>query len=167
MLDLLLKLNSIISIDNASLFWFCALAGTGMFIIQFLLTLFGAEGPDSIDDGGAHIDSMNFKWLSRQAITGFFIAGLITVFITGFIFKIAKKLHSSGTVFNLEDAIGKEAIIYQEIPKNGMGKITLSLQDFTREIDAISSHQEDLPSFTSVYIIKKTDEKTVLVVPKN
>ena len=78
-------------------------------------------------------------------------------------FFIAKKLRSPGTVFRIEDAIGKEAMIYQRIPKGGSGKISVSLHHFTYELDAISFEQEDLPSFTFVQIIEKFDEKTVIV----
>ena len=61
--------------------------------------------------------------------------------------------------------IGKEAMVYQRIPKGGVGKITLSLNDLTYEIDAISHQNEELSSFIQVQVLKKSDEKTVVVVP--
>src|SRR3990167_5700409 len=91
--------------------------------------------------------------------------GIAAMLISALLFQGAKKLRSSGTVFRIEDAVGREATIYQRIPKNGVGKVTVSVHNFTHEIDAISHSSEDLPSFTSVHIIKKADEKTVLVVP--
>lgn len=156
-----------------------------------MLSIFGADSHGEADSGGAEFDSGKFQWLTKQALTGFllmfgwagltcikefelsilaattisFFAGLISTFVTSFIFKMAKKLRSSGTVFRIDDAVGKEATIYQRIPKKGIGKITLSLNNFTHELDAISTHYEDLPSFTSVQIIKKADDKTVVVVP--
>ncbi|MES2199584.1 MAG: hypothetical protein V4489_05415 [Chlamydiota bacterium] len=173
-------------LNENSFFWFFALLGSGLFIIQFAITLI-CHGIDATDDS----EGGNFKWLSKQAVIGFFmmfgwigltcqkeftlaksssiiislVGGVITIFLTGLIFKGARKLHSPGTVFNLDDAIGKQATIYQRIPKTGTGKISLSLNNFTHEIDAISLHPEDLDSFTSVQIIKKTDENTVLVAP--
>ena len=181
---LLGKLQSLLNED--SFFWFFALLGSGLFIIQFAITLIfhSIDGSDDSEGG-------NFKWLPKQAVVGFFMmfgwigltcqkeftlpksssilfslaGGILTIFLTGLIFKGAKKLHSPGTVFNLDNAIGKQATIYQRISKNGVGKISLSLNNFTHEIDAISLHPEDLDSFTSVQIIKKTDEKTVLVAP--
>lgn len=183
-------LNSVTSIKDF-LLWFCALAGTGMFIIQFCLNLFSLDGNDSLDDPGGETDAGTFKWLSKHAVTAFLMmfgwtgltcvkqfelpatatvlfslaAGSISIFITGFIFKMARKMRSSGTVFRIEDAIGKEATIYQRIPKDGVGKISVSIHQLTHEIDAVSSHHEELPSFTSVQIIKKADEKTVVVSP--
>lgn len=168
------------------LFWFCALAGSGMFLIQFLLSFIGMDGEDADESS-----SQNFKWLSKQAVTGFLMmfgwiglackkelnysapastslavaAGIVAMFITGSIFKISRKLRSTGTVFRIEEAVGKEASVYQRIPKGGSGKITLSLRDLTHEIDAISLGGEEVNSFTQVQIIKKADERTVVVTP--
>src|SRR5579872_2732155 len=156
------------------LFWFCALAGSGMFLIQFLLYFVGADAEDDSS-------SQNFKWISKQAITGFLMmfgwvglactkeldltplastalaiaAGIVAMIITAAIFNLARKLRSTGTVFRLQDAVGKEASVYQRIPKGGSGKISLSLHDMTHEIDAISLNGEEVHSFTQVQIIKK------------
>lgn len=160
-----------------------------MFLIQFLLTLFGI-GHDGTDEHG-HFDAQNFKWLTKQTVTGFLMffglvgltckkefamtstlsaicavaGGLIAVVITAFIFKMAKKLRSPGAVFRIEDAIGKEAFVYQRIPKNGLGKISISLNNFTHEIDAMSMTHEEIASFTQVQIVKTMDDKILIVVP--
>lgn len=173
-------------INYEAILWFCALVGSGMILIQFLLNLFGLT-EEHVDE--IAIDALKFKWLSRQAISGFlmmfgwtglacqhefnlslmpslliaFVAGVLTIIITSSIFKMAKKLHSPGSIFNIEEAIGKEAFVYQRIPKEGRGKITISLQNFTHEIDAVSLHQEELSSFTRVQIIKKLNNHTVVV----
>lgn len=188
MLEYFEKLTNLFNIDL--LFWFCALSGSGLFIIQFLLTLLGAGENDDWDDS-SNIDSLKVRWLSKQAIAGFlmmfgwsaltcmhefnlqgaaavaiaFAVGVITAIISGFIFKMAKKLRSSGSVFSLEDAIGKEAIVYQRIPKDGVGKVTISLNDLTHEIDAMTLGEEEISSFIPVQIIKIADDKTVIVVP--
>ena len=166
------------------LFWFCALAGSGLFLIQFILIFFGI---DSDHDGSFQ----DFKWLSKQALTGFLmmfgwiglackrelgfsaagaagigvVAGMFAMLITGMIFKLARKLRSSGTVFRIEEAVGKEGSVYQRIPKDGIGKITISLGEMTHEIDAVSLSGEEVSSFSPVQIIKKMDERTVIVVP--
>lgn len=172
-----------------TIFWFCAMAGTGLFVIQLMLTLLGGDHSHEVDEGG--FDTVKFKWLSKQALTGFLMmfgwagltcrkefalsnataaligsgAGLICMFLTAVIFNASKKLRSPGNVFRIEELIGKEATIYQRIPKDGTGKITVSLHELTHEIDAISHNREELASFTQVQIIKKADEKTVVVVP--
>jgi hypothetical protein len=182
------------ALSKDTFYWFCALAGSGMFIIQFLLTLFGiGHDQDMVDAPNhlGHFDAQNFKWLTKQTVTGFLmffgwvgltckrefvlsntasaacavVGGLIAVFVTAFIFKMAKKLRSPGAVFRIEDAIGKEAIVYQRIPKNGLGKISISLHHHTHEIDAMAMNREEISSFTQVQIVKNMDDKIVVVVP--
>ncbi|KKN09601.1 hypothetical protein LCGC14_1044930 [marine sediment metagenome] len=183
-----------IVLNKETFFWFFALSGSITLFIQLILNLFGLSdhhdiGDTDIDTG--EIDTSNFKWLSKQALSGFFmmfgwiglsclkefefnvllslaiafIAGVLAMFVSGFIFKMARKLHSSGTVFKIEDAIGLEAMIYQRILKKDKGKILISLNNLTREIDAIALNEEEIPSFTKVKIINKVDENTVSVVP--
>jgi hypothetical protein len=171
--------------NTNSFFWICALAGSGLFIIQFFFSLLGFGDDDSSMDDG------KIQWLSKQAVTGFLMMfgwtaltckqefdlshsvsiaigsaiGLATVFISGYIFKSAKKLHSSGTAFKIDDIVGKEATVYQRIPKGGIGKISISLHNLTHEIDAVA--EQDLESFIPVQIIKKRDDNTVVVVAIN
>jgi len=191
-------------IKSGSVFWFCALAGSSMCLIQFIINIFGIgigdhdscdtrDVPsDTIHDGGQDsADARKFKWLSMQTITGFLMmfgwtaitcqnefglqdsvtigislaSGTFAALIIRFIFKLAQKLRSSGSVYRIEDAIGKEGYVYQCIPKGGKGKVSMSLQNFTHEIDAISHHYEDLPSFMRVKIIEKSDDNTVVVTP--
>lgn len=191
-------------IKSDLIFWICALVGSGIFLIQFLINIFGVADHESLDasdalpdaqhdSGSDAADCRKFKWLSIQTITGFLMmfgwtaltchkqfelsnittivfslsAGMFAAFITRSILKLAKKLRSSGSIYRIEDAIGKEAYVYHRIPKGGAGKISISLQDLTHEIDAISLYAEDLPSFSRVKIIEKKDNKTVVVIPLN
>ena len=105
-----------------TLLWFYALSGSGLFLIQFVLYFVGADA-DDVDDGH------QFKWMSKQAVTGFLMmfgwvglackkefgfgpfasaliamaAGAFAMFVCGSIFKAARKLRSTGTVFRLMD----------------------------------------------------------------
>lgn len=182
-------------IKSGSVFWFCALTGSGMFFIQFIINILGGTNQDNFDVGDTidassdAADANRFKWFSMQAITGFLMmfgwtaitcqsefglkniptigisiaSGIFAALIIRSIFKYAKKLQSSGSSYRIEDAIGKEAYIYQSIPKDGIGKISISLQNFTHEIDAISRNSEALSSFTRVKIIEIKDDNTVVV----
>lgn len=171
-----------IFVNSDSVFWFCALAGSGLFFIQFMINLFGMGDSDDIK---------LFKWLSLQAVTGFLmifgwvaitcqnqfglsmrptigfsiVTGLIAGSIIHFLIRLTKRLQSSGSVYTIEEAIGKEAYVYQRIPKGGLGKVSLSLQNFTHEIDAISCQDQDLESFSRVKIIDKAGVNTVVVIP--
>ncbi len=181
-------------IKSGSIFWFCALLGSGMFFIQFIINIFGLGNSDNLDVNDISSDNGDvgkFKWLSLHTVSFFLLmfgwtaitcqsefalknsvtvtiataSGLFAALIIRLIFKLAKKLTSSGSVYRIEDAIGKEAYVYHCIPKGGKGKISMSLQNFTHEIDAISHHYEDLPAFLRVKIIKKSDKNTVVVAP--
>lgn len=169
-----------ILVNSGSVFWFCALSGSGLFLIQFLINLFGMGDSDS--------DIKQFKWLSLQAVTGFLMmfgwsaitcqnqfeaqilptlfislgVGLVAAWTIHVLIGLTKKLHSDGTVYKIEDAIGQEATVYQKIPKDGVGKVTLALHHFTHEIDAVS--REEIESFTRVKIIEKAGRNTVIVV---
>ena len=167
-----------------SFFWFCALIGSFLFAIQFLSHILGVDAEIEETDAG------NFHWLSKQTLTSFFMmfgwigltcknqyeaselvticiaffGGCASFFLTAFLFKAAKKLQSPGNVFCIDDALGKEAIVYQKISKESPGKISLILNNFTYELDAVSL-SEELPSFSRVQILKKLNEKTVIVIP--
>ena len=171
--------------DSSPVFWFCSIIGTTLFAVQFFLSLLG-----SADDFDSFSDVSNFKWLSKQALTGFLMmfgwtgvtckeefalsnslavplslaAGLLTLFLTAYLFNTAKKLQSPGSIFNLDDAVGKEASVYQRIPNGGVGKITIALNQQTFEIDAASFDRKEISSFARVQVIKKLDDNTVVVV---
>jgi len=170
--------------ERDTVFWFCALSGSGLFLIQFLLNLIGSNGEGEISD-------LQFKWLSKQAIAAFLMmfgwmglaslkelglgtlpstgialaSGIGAVGVFGSIMKGARKLKSEGTVFRLEEAIGKKGSVYQRIPSNGSGKITIVIGGFTHEIDAVSLDRSELASFTSVEVVEKMDERTLVVIP--
>lgn len=181
-------------VKSSSIFWFCALVGMGMFFIQFIINIFSGTDQsnfDATDASGDSADARTIKWFSIQAITGFLMmfgwtaltcqyefdlqniptigisiaSGMFAAILLRSIFKYAKKLQSPGNCYKIEDAIGKEAYVYQAIPKDGIGKISISLQGFTHEIDAISHNSEELSSFTRVKIIEKNDTSTVVVTP--
>ena len=178
-------------LEQDTIFWFSAIAGSGLFVLQFLLSLLGTSEGDDFGENGA-LDAAKIKWLSKQAFTGFlmmfgwtalacknefglsllltvifsFLAGLATVVITGYIFKGARRLQSSGTVFDLDKSIGKEALVYQRIPKQGAGKISISIDRVLHEVDAVSLNGEEIESFQSVLILKKIDNNTLAVTLK-
>ncbi len=179
MFDLVSKLDSQSSLET--FFWFCALAGTGLFIVQSILLFMGLGEDEHCEE---------FKWFSKQAVIGFLMmfgwvaltcrlqfemgrwpaaawgcgGGVLAMLCTGLLFKWTKQLRSPGQVFKIEETIGKQATVYQRIPKEGKGKISIALNHLTHELDAISLEGE-LPSFTQVKVINKVDETTVVVAP--
>lgn len=182
--DRIQQLNTPMSGDT--LFLVAAFIGTGLFLIQLLFTAFGGSHSDS--DAG-EFDALKFKWLSKQAVTGFLMmfgwlgltatkefefsllsslgialsGGALLLIITGSLFKGASKLHSPGSQFQIQDTLGKKGLLYQRIQDGNSGKVTILLNNMTYEIDALSETGEDIPSFTPVKITKIEDDKTVVV----
>ncbi len=176
--------------DDTTIFTFCAYSGSGLLFIQLILNFFGLADSEDVSDSEIG-EKKIFKVLSLQTIGGFlmlfgwtalacqiefnlqtsitvflsFLAGLGSVFLINLIFKIAKKFNSPGSTCNLDDVIGKEAFVYQRIPKDGVGKVSISFQHLTCEINAASCTREEIPSFTRVQILKKRDDVTLVVMP--
>ena len=175
-----------------SIFWFCSLLGTGLFLIQLVWMFIGGDPSHELDPH-SDVSDGKFKWGRRQITTAFImmfgwvglaslhqfkytplLSAAMALFMALFssllihlIFKIAQKAHSTGSIFNLEEAIGKKATVYQRIPHSGSGKIVLPLNQMTQEIDAISLSGEEIPSFTEVEVVKKSNSTTVIVKSLN
>lgn len=166
--------------DKHPLFCFSALCGTVLFGFQLLFTLLGLIDFEAAERLSKHALTgflMLFGWtglgcteeLHFSALVSTMIAfglGILSIIVIGYIFKWAKILKNPGNVFQIEELIGRQATVYHRIAVKNPGKITLSLNEITYEVDAISNNEEEIPSFTEVLIIKKIDQNTVLVIPR-
>lgn len=143
------------------------------------------DGSDSSDTDAS------FKLLSIHSITAFFmmfgwigltcyrqyglhevlsvlsagLGGLLSMIVIAYVFKLAMKLVSTGSDFNINNLVGAKAVVYQQItPENG-GKIQVSVEgDMTREFDAVSFDKDIIESFTAVEIVEVIDSHTVAVI---
>lgn len=117
---------------------------------------------------------MMFGWIGLACLKQFHMeataaiaaatgAGLLCMLTTAYFFKQAKKLASGGSAFSMDKTIGKKATVYQKIPGQGRGKITLSVGDMTHEIEAVSAEQKDIASFVTVEVVRVVDQRTVAV----
>jgi magnesium-transporting ATPase (P-type) len=95
------------------------------------------------------------------------IAGIFLVMLVSYLFIIIMKLQHSGTM-SYDDAIGKPAIVYLTIPKNGVGKVNVEIQGTERELDAIL-HDSVEVSVETGSIVEVVDHLSGLLVvkPKN
>lgn len=172
-------------LDSETIFWFCALSGSGLFLIQLMLGLLGITFLDETDD----LEANNWLWLSRHTFTGFLLffgwtailcqselgltllstvvlailAGIAAVVAIQLLYRSAKNLESAGTVFDIERVLGREAVVYQRIPKGGIGKILVRYHDITYEINAIALEEKEITSFSRVLILNKKDDNTAIV----
>lgn len=174
------------------IYWICAIVGTLFFILRTIMMIVGAD-TDIDSDGNvhAHLDDSGhaFEFISVNSITAFvmmlgwsglttykqfnmgnvqsivvsFIVGLICMFITAYLFQLAKKLVSPGDRFDIHQTIGLIGTVQQMIPSDGTGRVAITLNEMTREINAVSENKIDIASFTQVTVTKVITPTTVAV----
>lgn len=167
------------------IFWGCALIGTLVMVIQFILSLIGmgdvdmdvdmsagdgldaATGMDLFSIKNVIIFFVGFGWAGvsfREIIPqdGLLILAALVCgcfFVASFmlIFKQMMKFEGNGAV-RMEEAVGKKAEVYLRIPakRNGKGKVQVSLNGVAREYDAVTNDDELIPSGQTVDIIGST-----------
>ncbi len=137
---------------------------------------FGTDGDINLDDASAGVEvgfftlkgvlaffaiggwvglGMNLANLHIALVLGVAIlcgaAGLMGV---GFLYRALYKLQSSGNI-NTENAVGKIAEVYLTIPKLGIGKIVLNVQERFMEFEARSNADRDIKTGERVKVVEK------------
>ncbi len=142
---------------------FLAVAGTAIFVLQFILSAFG--GGDDLEVNDFAVDAHDFADIqglnifSLKSIVsfvaffgwgGFFwghlgwgglgialICGLLMMVITAFLIWLLLRLQQSGNV-NSTDLIGAKGVVYLTVPggRQGDGIVTVTLSDRTRQVHA-------------------------------
>lgn len=173
------------------LYWFLALMGTFIFLIQIIMTFLGFGGDSDVNadghvDYGEHSDVgfAEFRFFSFRSIIafitffgwggvlwgssgwgGFIIAlmcGLAMMFITASLIFGLLQLQNSGNI-SPKNIIGCSGTVYFTVPAGRIetGKVTVTVKNCTREITAIAD--EELPTGTSVTVENQIDGKRFLV----
>lgn len=174
------------------LFLFCAAAGGVVLLLQLAASLLGADH-DAHHDAGhlGHGAEQGLNLYSVRAVAAavaaFGLAGLAGRSLglpTGAALGVALpvsavaavgvaaamrsllRLESDGTV-RLRDAVGASAVVYLGVPGDsaGAGKVQLTLQNRTVELQAVTRQAAPLPTGTDVIIIDVVGPETVEVVP--
>lgn len=98
--------------------------------------------------------------LYRQSQVGVFIsivgaaaAGMGSVWVIGKLFKGAANLQSSGTL-KTSDAVNSMGTVYINIPKGGIGRVSINFKNRLREFDAIEKNGAELPTGTPVRVVR-------------
>jgi len=181
-----------ISMDGTQQFyWYVAIGASVIFIIQTIMTFVGADSGDGMDadfdgnlDGGdapfqlfslrnlinfllgfgwagvSFYNTIDSKWLLGVVS---FIVGVIFIALFFFILRALLRLSEDNT-FDIENAIGKTADVYMNIPaaKSGKGKIFVSVNGSTHELFAMTKDSNGIKSGALVKIV--AIEGGVLVV---
>jgi hypothetical protein len=181
-------------------FWIIALVFSALFIIQFILSMIGADFDSDVDtdfdiDSPAELEleadldlEADFTVFSFRGILAFFcffgwtgvlslnaglgtivagiiatLAGLAAMFIVAYMLFKFQQLEVS-TTMHIEEAVGKEADVYLEIPalNEGVGKIMLDVGGNLRELEAISA-SGSIPTGSKVTVIDIMKDNVLVV----
>ncbi len=164
-----------------AVYWFFAVIGSAVFVIQFLLTLIGLGdvGTDIDGDGdisfGEHADSglgdfhifsirsivafvMFFGWggvLWGQhgwlGFTGALLLGGGMMLVTALLLLVMMKLQQESNIGSKE-IVGCSGVVYLRIPEGEQGKVTVTVAERTREIKAVADGE--LKKGVAVDVIK-------------
>lgn len=174
-------------------FWMVALLGSAIFLLLFVLSLFGVDADADVDfdtdvDGDAGI---GFQFFTFKNVMAFFtvfgwtgivcigeglglmptiliatIAGLIMMTLMALLFFWISKLAEDGSL-KINNAIGVIGEVYLSIGANRskMGKISIDVQGSRRELSALTDGAFDLKQ-GDVIKVKSVVNGEILLVEK-
>lgn len=188
MMDLFYSLDGI-----QQMFWGCAIIGSVVFVVQFVLTFIGLDSTDvdinaDLGDGdtlgvGGPLSLFTIKNLIAFVV-GFgwggvclngvfqskilltfaaFIVGVAFVMLFAIIYKQTKRLESDGT-FQINDCVGVIADVYLRIPANKSGKGKVQVS-INGSVHELEAmtNDDDIASGMKVKITEIIGNDTVLV----
>jgi hypothetical protein len=162
----------------------CAIAGGSLFLIRLAIQLMGfsAEADADADAMDSTDADASFRVLSLLGITAFLmmfglggramlesrpdsapaavlvglLAGGISLWLMGWLFKGMRKLQSSGTT-DLSKAIGQEGSVYLTIPEKDIGKVQIAFHGRLSVMDARAVHGQALSTGARVKVVRVVD----------
>lgn len=143
------------------------------------------DSVDGIDEPGLKILSFRtiiaflsvFGWVGLElqrrgatsliAISVALVSGVAIMFVMAILIRELFKLQSDGNA-DIKNAIGMSGSAYIPIPANrtGKGKVTVTFQNSTHELDAVTDESDDIPSYSEVLVIGITGKDTLVVKRK-
>ncbi|MBQ8708702.1 MAG: NfeD family protein [Succinivibrionaceae bacterium] len=183
-------MNYVNGLNFLQLCLFCSMVGGGLlFLIEVVISTIGG-GMDGAGADGVVQDlgtsDYAFRFFSLFSVSAFlfcagcfglwtysasesgFLAALVALVsgagaaaLVTFLKRSVLKLQTEGNV-RLENAVGKEAIVYLKIPSGGRGQIEMTLQGRKKFLAAISDEKHEIPTGSRVTV--KAVSSGVLVV---
>lgn len=175
------------------IFWGIAVPFTLFFVLQLILSFFGAESPDDLPDAEIDADhGIPFQFLTLKNLIGFFtifswtgiacleaglstpltlliasIAGLLMVGLMAGLFYLMMKTGADGTM-KINDAIGQSGEVYLTIlaRRAGIGKIQVKVGGSIRTLDAMTDDEEPIPTGQLARVTHIVNENILLVSSK-
>ena len=168
------------------IYWFIAIFGSTVLILQFILTMIGIAGDHEIGDIEAHdiTDINGLSFFSIKSITGFIAffgwggvlfggngvtsfviaiaSGLVMAVLITLVTFLMLKMQQNGNIEN-KDIIGKTGTVYLSIPQNRLpgGIVTVNLDKCTRQISVRSD--VEIPTGSDVKVLEDLGNGIFLV----
>jgi len=171
-------------------FWFVAIPTSLVFIIQTIMTFFGADSSDGLDAdlGGDAGGDAQFQLFSLRNLINFLLgfswtgislyfsipnrmillllAIAVGVFFVYIFFVVIKQIMrlAEDNSFKYSNTLNKTAQVYLTIPgkKKGKGKIMISIKGSFHELDAMTE-KESIPTGSTVKVVK-IENSDILIV---
>jgi membrane-bound ClpP family serine protease len=172
------------------MFWYLALPTSLIFIVQLIMTFFGADASDGMDadfdgdlDGSGPFQLLSFRNLinfllgfawggisfsniiqSRSTLVFVaFLIGLAFFFMFVLIMQQLLRFQEDNTT-KIQDALNQTGSVYLTIPeqKNGFGKIQVSIKGSQKEYQAVTNG-ERIPSGHAIRIVEVIDGNVCVV----
>lgn len=156
---------------ESNLYLFAALVSTGIFLLQFILSIFVGNMDTDIDvnaDGNTDIDMssvlsfkglihfcMGFGWFmflcrppySALQYLGAFLSGVFFVFILTWIYKLCYKLKQENKPEQGQDLIGRSCVIYNRCGESGKERseyvVSITINGAQRELTVKSINRNN------------------------
>jgi hypothetical protein len=174
------------------LFFYSALGGGALFVIQLVLLFVGGgldlDADFSDADFGHHGADVSFKVLSLQGISAFVMmfgltgmamridegasplaslavavaAGAGSTWIIGRLFFFFTKLQSTGTL-DMKSAVGATGQVYLGIGPDKPGKVTINVGKRSLTLDGLCETNDSLPTGTPIRVDRVISDTTVSV----
>ena len=124
-------------------------------VVSFFM-FFGWSGLAAADGGLGTIGALAIS----------FVAGLIMMLLTAWVFMLFIKLQASGTM-DIKNAIGTVGEVYLTIPpqKQNLGKVQIIIQGGLRTMDAVTEEPEAIKTGSKIEVID-VESSTLIVKSK-
>lgn len=170
----------------------CAAIGGALFLLRFILQLFGLHHDVAMDIQSGDLDLANsdigFKALSFQGITAFLmmfglvgfalhrsehagaglslaggtVAGLAAAWLMAMMFRWMAKLQSASN-YDPKQAIGQRGSVYMNIPAGGTGKVSVTINNRLSVLDAVAKDRAELKTGEAVEVVEIAGSNVLVV----
>lgn len=175
------------------IYWAVAVPFTVFFVLQLVLSFFGADSPDDLPDSEIEADhGIGFQFFTLKNMVGFFtifgwtgiatiesgmststsifiatLAGTAMMGIMAGLFYLLMKANADGTM-KIEKAIGQVGEVYLTIQskRGAIGKVQIKISGSIRTLDALTDDPQDIPTGKMVTVSNIVSSNILLVTSK-